>query len=790
MSEASSGIGCCIKCGHSLPTPASKFCDECGAPQMETKNCVACGKGIRSRGNFCIHCGQDQRKPVSSETKSCPQCHQELQSSAPFCDICGCNQLQPVSQQLCCFCSSPLPESSPSCPVCSAPVDPNIMNSIPLKQCVNPRCQARLMGFVPICYRCHSYQVPPQTSSSSMSASLLAPSTFSLPSCSISQSKYCATCMRIIPEPSQVCSYCQNSQPLPTPQQLMVVPQPSVAYQAPSFQAPTSQMFASVSGIPLPAQSQPFVQDSDSFPTSVSEIQRQPLVQDSDSTSASGIVFGSQSSPQMGEGLVQFQATTQQGTVHPPAVTASVHQSTSSGQFSNAYLTTLSTGTALPTTSGGIFHSVTNSNPQSSPEVEDGLEGAVQQTPELASIKSGSNSSGASENSPMAVGEEESVLPSERKDSGVLLSMDSLPTTSVVPAVISSGACSTEKVVSGDLQQVESDTCCVGAKRLQDQNFISDPSKRSRTDKKDDESNSGSVIGAKHTSKRLLISSDDFKSKGDSFAPDPSTKMSKIDKEGIREEASVEDKCDVNAINLYSEHDSSNNIIDPTLSSGTVRKETVEAATGNSSSDSVVRHLADGDEAQENDKTSPDLRSMNNSHSTDVPTKKKRTMGSQQLPDATTHPLTDSADNEDQSHQQQPRTIPSHTGSPSQHDAKNSLTDVDADSSVNPSSLATQTMSRNPQSSPKIHNPSDENDTLFIAKENPNRSSKKQGTSPSTNPPDDMSHEEDGSTVSAVEDSNGSSKSALVPFSSPEQVCSSSVDRYELCDLVLRNVSA
>ena len=809
MSETSSGSGCCIKCGHSLPTPTTKFCGECGAPQRETKKCVACGKGMQSQGNFCINCGQDQREPVSSETKSCPKCGQELQLSAPFCGSCGCNQLQAVSQQLCCFCSTPMPESSPSCPVCSAPVDPNIMNTIPLKQCVNPRCQARLMGFVPICYQCHAYQAPPQTPPSSMSASLLAPFMFSLPS---SQSKYCATCRMIIPEPSEVCGYCRNSQPLPTPQQLIVVPQPSAAYQAPSFQAPTSQMIAArfpsqvsqsstahsqLPPIPMMVQgSESFptrvsgilVQGSDSSPTSASEIsllaqsQSLSIFQGSKSCST-GIAFGSQSSPRMGEGLVQFQATTQHGTV----VTASVHQSTSSEQFSNAFLTTSSTGTALPTPVGTcMFHSATNSNPQSTPEVKDDLKGAVHQTPELASIESGSNRSGVSEDSPMAV-DEESILP---KDSGVLLSMDSAPTTSVTPALISTGACLTDTVTSGDLQQPESDICLVGAKRLQDQDSTNDPSKRSKPDKNDDKSNSSSVSVAKRTSKRL--SSDDKQLSKGGFTHDPSAKRSKIDKEGSSEETSSENKTDVTASSLCSKRDSNNNIIEvPALSSGAVRKEKVKKTMGNSTSDIAFAN-GDKDKKQENDETLPGLRSLNNLDSTGEPIKKEKT-GSQQLPNTTTHPLSDSSDNADQSHQQQtnqPHAVLSHSGSTLQPvkqvcDPKDSQTAVEADSSRDPPSSATQTASGNPQSSPKSHNPSDGTD-LFIGEDHSNGSSDEQETSPSTNPPDDKSHEEDGSTVGAVEESNGSSKSALVSGSSPEQVCSS-VDHYGLYDSVLLN---
>jgi membrane protease subunit (stomatin/prohibitin family) len=82
---ASSSTVNCPKCGAGN-TPASKFCNDCGATMAvatPTAACVKCNAALKPDAKFCSECGATQVKP------QCANCHAELVAGAKFCKECG-----------------------------------------------------------------------------------------------------------------------------------------------------------------------------------------------------------------------------------------------------------------------------------------------------------------------------------------------------------------------------------------------------------------------------------------------------------------------------------------------------------------------------------------------------------------------------------------------------------------------------------------------------------------------------------------------------------------------------
>ncbi len=235
MSEASSGSGNCVSCGHMLPTPAPKFCGECGAPQRKTKECVKCKKQLAQHTKFCVHCGHNQQESVPSDQRACINCGNDMSLSETFCGDCGHSNVAQTTSA-CLLCGTPSVGTLSKCFVCHAPsnLTQDSMDSIQLKQCFNPSCRTALLKSVQNCYKCDSSQILEQSLlSPNTGASFLHPS-LSLPSMITPQLKYCINynnCRGVLTEPTEFCNVCNSPQPIPTPLFMLILPSPSSSYQ-------------------------------------------------------------------------------------------------------------------------------------------------------------------------------------------------------------------------------------------------------------------------------------------------------------------------------------------------------------------------------------------------------------------------------------------------------------------------------------------------------------------------------------------------------------------------------
>ena len=281
MSETSSGSGPaeCNSCGQLLSTPTATFCGGCGAPQGKVKQCVHCNELIPEHAKFCIHCGknqsqlrkkqcvncqrqlpgaakfcvhcgQNQSASPQKKVKHCVQCSIEIDESIAFCDSCGHNQSLPITPSNCILCRAPLPSGAQSCPTCSAYQDPEMMKSIPLKVCLNTKCQAQLVYFATTCYKCK--QSVPTTSEQVMGLQQSPIKQYSQESTVSSLPnpllKRCANtlsnCNCILSESAEECYQCHCRQPFPIPPELLVVVQPPSPDQLSS--PPRQQQFPKI----------------------------------------------------------------------------------------------------------------------------------------------------------------------------------------------------------------------------------------------------------------------------------------------------------------------------------------------------------------------------------------------------------------------------------------------------------------------------------------------------------------------------------------------------------------
>ena len=632
MSASSSGSDCCNNCGHALATPGAKFCVNCGQPQRQTKKCVQCAKEMTNSGNFCVHCGHDQREPPAPpETKPCIKCGNELPSSISFCGACGQNQSQPLQQQQpCLYCATPIAASSPCCPVCFAYTDPDVMRSIPLKQCINRNCQMTLMGFAPSCYKCNTNQAtPPQHSSpqSGMNPFLYSPAMFSMPSgynMMTPQMKYCADCRGTLSESSDTCVHCQARQPMPTPRELLVTLQPF--YPGPlSYQA-------------MPQSSTPAI--AARFPnqsTTTSLVQSQPtplFLQHSESTSLTAARFSfpprpiadpngmlAQSTPVVDTRQVSTPSP-MKGVTHeiPVVVTTSTTTSDSSlSATSTPQLSTAVVDTTVPEAT--LNHSLSaTSTPQLSttlvdttvPEATLNRSLSTTSTPPLSTTvvdttvleatleedvnKSKDDTIGPVDSNSASMEVDTSkgdATPPSLNPSARLKPGDDSPVDQSSIPDISSSTSSVDKDVTHEQGLDIDENSPVGSKRLSDDESSSEHSKRSKTDK--DPDHEAIVAPSRCISKRQL---------SNGVSPTDEVKRSKIGedltasgKEDDNEKPGASHNSGANelqkdssgsTVGADSKTDVNNEVVDPALSSGAVVKEKVtESDSGINISESV-----------------------------------------------------------------------------------------------------------------------------------------------------------------------------------------------------------
>ncbi len=584
MSASSSGSDCCNHCGHALPTPGAKFCSKCGKPQRKIKKCVQCAQEISDSGTFCVHCGHDQRKPPAlPETKPCIKCGNKLPSSAPFCGACGQNQSQPLQQQQqpCLYCGTPIPASSPSCPVCFAYTDPDVMRSIPLKQCINPKCQTTLMGFTPSCYKCNTNQtIPPQHSSpqSGMNPFLYSPAMFSMPPSynMMPQMKHCANCRETLPESSDTCVQCQARQPMPTPRELLVMLQPFYPGSVSSYQTPPQSTPGIAARFP-------------NLPTTTSLVQSQPTPLFSQHSESMAARFSSPPLPMADPNRMSSQSfdTRQVSTPSPmkgvtrevPAVVTTSTTTTSDSSLSATSTPKLSTIVTVPETTLG----------EDENQSKDATMGPVDN------------------NSSMEVdtSKGDATPPSLDDPSAGLEPGDDPPVDHSSTPDISSSTSSVDKDVTEEQGLDIDDQSPVGSKRLSDDESSSEHSKRTKTDK--DPDHEVAVAPSRRISKRQLSNgvppTDQVKRSKTEEDLTASGKEQKVnEKPGASKDSPDSDNCGANELGknssgstvdsdsttVTSKTDVNNNVVDPALSSGAVIKEKVtESDSGINISDSV-----------------------------------------------------------------------------------------------------------------------------------------------------------------------------------------------------------
>ena len=612
MSASSSGSDCCNNCGHALATLGAKFCSECGQPQRQTKKCVQCAKEMTNSGNFCVYCGHDQREPPAPpETKPCIKCGNELPSSISFCGACGQNQSQPLQQQQpCVYCGTPIAASSPSCPVCFAFTDPNLMRSIPLKQCINPNCQMALMGLAPSCYKCNTNQtIPPQHSSpqSGTNPFLYSPAMFSSYSMMTPQMKYCADCRETLPEQSDTCVHCQARQPMPTPRELLIMMQPLYPGPLSSYQAMPQSTPAIAARFP-----------NQSTTTSLVQSQPTPLFpQHSESTSLMAARFSSPPRPMADPNRMSSQSTpvvdTRQVSTPSPmkGVTHEVpadHEVTTSTTTSDSSLSAISTpqlsttlvDTTVPEATLNCSLSTT-STPQLSTTVE------VTTVPE-ATLKEDVNKSkddtiGPVDSNSVASSMEldtskGDATPPTLNPSARLKPGDDLPVDQSSIPDISSSTSSVDKDVTNEQGLDIDESSPVGSKRSSDDESSSEHSKRSKTDKDPDHE---AIVPSRRISKRQLSNgvspSDEVKRSKTGEDLTACGKQKDNEKPGASQDSSVADNSggielekdsSGSTVGSDSKTDVNNKVVDPALSSGAVVKEKVtESDSGIIISESV-----------------------------------------------------------------------------------------------------------------------------------------------------------------------------------------------------------
>ena len=86
MAERSGGdVPTCVRCRNPLPKPDARFCSDCGAPQQQMRQCIACGAKLEAHGRHCIYCGTDQNNPNLCVNR---QCRRPLLPGMMLCSYC------------------------------------------------------------------------------------------------------------------------------------------------------------------------------------------------------------------------------------------------------------------------------------------------------------------------------------------------------------------------------------------------------------------------------------------------------------------------------------------------------------------------------------------------------------------------------------------------------------------------------------------------------------------------------------------------------------------------------